>query len=151
MAANISTALGGGKHGHVGIIIEKDEYIKFSNDGAEFDIPAHPGHFPDTVSNVAVTRDKQIAKHNAKIAEYEVCAGVVNSVKDKIIEAVDEEWLEEINDDVLGFQNQTVQEMIQHLQSRGGEIDYIDIQEMKKRKRCPLGHKRNTSSPTSQK
>ena len=31
MAANISTALGGGKHGHVGIIIEKDEYIKFSN------------------------------------------------------------------------------------------------------------------------
>ena len=83
ITSSVATDLGGGKHGHVGIIIERDEYIKFSKGGAEFNIPAHPGHFPDTVSSVAATRDKQIAKHNAKIAEYEVCAGVVNSAKTK--------------------------------------------------------------------
>ena len=137
MAANISTALGGGKHGHVGIIIEKDEYIKFSEGGAEFDIPSHPGHSPATVSSVAAARDKEFAAHKAKIAEYEVCAGVINACKEKIAEAVDEEWLEEISDDILGFQNKTVQEMLKHLEDRGGKIDYIDIQAMKKERDAP--------------
>ena len=71
-------------------------------------------------------------KHKALIAQYEVCVGVINVVKEKIVEAVDKEWLEEISDDILGFQNKTVQEMLQHLEDRGGKIDYIDIQGMKK-------------------
>ena len=58
MCANIATGLGGGKHGHVGIVIEREQYIEFSHEGAEFEIPAHPGHFPEEVSGVAATRDK---------------------------------------------------------------------------------------------
>lgn len=137
IAASVSTGLGGGKHGHVGVVIPKDEYIKFSEGGAEFDIPAHPGHYPDTVSSVAATRDKQVAKHKAKIAEYEVCAGVIGALKDKIVESVDEEWLEEINDEILGFQNKPVTEMFEHLVERAGELDYIDLQEMKKERDAP--------------
>ena len=68
MCAGITTDLGGGKHGHVGIVIPNDDYIKFSNGGAEFDIPTHPGIYPATVSSVAATRDKQVAAHNALIA-----------------------------------------------------------------------------------
>ena len=36
MTANIATVLGGGKHGHVGIIIEEEEYVKFLEDGQSY-------------------------------------------------------------------------------------------------------------------
>ena len=52
--------------------------------------------------------------------------------KKQIVEAVDSEWLEEIEDKILEFQNVTTNEMLDHLESRGGEINFIDIQEMKK-------------------
>ena len=42
MCEGITTDLGGGKHGHVGIGIPKDDYIKCSEGGAKFDIPMHP-------------------------------------------------------------------------------------------------------------
>ena len=48
--------------------------------------------------------------------------GVINAVKDKIIESVDEEWLEEICDEILGFTNVTPLEMLQHLEDWGGTL-----------------------------
>ena len=41
--------------------------------------------------------------------------GVINAVKDKIIESVDKEWLEEICNEILGFTNVTPLKMLQHL------------------------------------
>ena len=32
IAAGISTSLGGGKHGHVGLIVPEAEYVKFSHE-----------------------------------------------------------------------------------------------------------------------
>ena len=64
---------------------------------------------------MAVTRDKQIVKHDALIAQYKICTGVINACDDKIIEAVNEEWLEEISYEVLGFKTKTVQEMLKPL------------------------------------
>ena len=86
---------------------------------------------------MAATRDKQVTKHNAEIAKYKICAGVINAVKEKIAEAVDEEWLEEISDDILGFQNKTFQEMWKHLEDHWGKIDYIAIQAIKKERDAP--------------
>ena len=137
IAAGISTSLGGGKHGHVGLIVPEAEYVKFSHEEKKFDIPAHPGHYPASVSSNATTRSRQEAKHKALIAEYEVCTGVINGLKEKIKEAIDEEWLEEISDEVMEFQNVSILEMLDHLGARGGEIDYIDIQEIKKERDAP--------------
>ena len=91
ITSSVPTSLGGGKHGHARIVIHRDCYITFSNGGAEFTIPAHPGYFPTTVSSVAGTRDKQFAAHKGKIIEYELCAGVINACKNKIKEAVNKE------------------------------------------------------------
>ena len=115
ITSSVATDLGGGKHGHVGIIIPESEYVKISEGGAKFDIPSHPGHYPTTVSSVAATRSKQEAAHKAKILQYDTCMGVINAVKDKIIESVDKEWLEEICNEILGFTNVTPLKMLQHL------------------------------------
>ena len=79
------------EHGYVAIIIEREQYIQFLHKGAKFEIPVHAGHFPDTVSSVEAIYDKQVVKHNALTVEYEVCAGVINTVKEKIVKSVGKE------------------------------------------------------------
>lgn len=132
-----ATSLGGGKHGHVGLLMKEEDYIKISNGGVPFVTPSHPGHHPARLSSVAATREMQLAKHKADVITYETCAGVINGVKELIAGAVSEEWLEEIDDETLGFQNVSILEMLEHLENRGGDIDYIDIQDMKKERDAP--------------
>ena len=112
--------------------MKEADYKNISHGGVAFDAPPHPGHHPATLSNVAGTREKQLLKHKADLITYETCAGVINGVKDLIAGAISGEWLEEIDDDTLGFQNVSILEMLEHLENRGGDIDYIDIQIMRK-------------------
>ena len=137
IAGKEATSLGGGKHGHIGLLMKEADYKAISNGGVEFTIPSHPGHAPTTLSTVTGTREKQLLKHKAELMTYETCQGVISGIKELIAGAVSTEWLEEINDDILEFQNVTCLEMLEHLEDRGGDVDYIDIQEMRKERDAP--------------
>ena len=137
IAGKEATSLGGGKHGHIGILMKEADYKAISNGGVEFAIPSHPGHHPTTLSTATGTREKQLLKHKAELTTYETCQGVISGIKELIAGAVSTEWLEEINDDILEFQNVTCLEMLEHLEARGGDVDYIDIQEMRKERDAP--------------
>ena len=137
IAGKEPTSLGGGKHGHIGILMKETDYKAISNGGVEFTIPSHPGHAPTTLSTVTGTREKQLLKHKAELLTYETCQGVISGIKELIAGAVSTEWLEEINDDILEFQNVTCLEMLEHLDAQGGDVDYIDIQEMRKERDAP--------------
>ena len=52
--ANIPTTLGGGNHGHAGIIIEPEKYLQLTG-GTAFDIPLNPGIYPTNVAGNAPT------------------------------------------------------------------------------------------------
>ena len=58
-------------------------------------------------------------------------------MKDKIIEAVDKVWLAKIEDEVMGFTNKMLIEMLEHLESRGGNLDFIDTNEIKQERNAP--------------
>ena len=137
IAGKEPTSLGGGKHGHIGILMKETDYKAISNGGVEFTIPSHPGHHPTTLSTSTGTREKQLLKHKAELVTYETCQGVISGTKELIAGAVSTEWLEEINDDILEFQKVTCLEMLEHLEDRGGDVDYIDIQEMRKERDAP--------------
>ena len=137
IAGKEATSLGGGKHGHIGLLMKEADYKAISNGGVEFAIPSHPGHAPTTLSTVTGTREKQLLKHKAELTTYETCQGVISGIKELIAGAVSTEWLEEINDDILEFQKVTCLEMLEHLEDRGGDVDYIDIQEMRKERDAP--------------
>jgi hypothetical protein len=52
---------------------------------------------------------------------------VEQALKDIIIQAVDEDFLLEIEDETLGFLNETPRRsMIIHLQNQGGALDFAD-------------------------
>ena len=107
------------------------DYVAISEGAATFDIPSHPGAYPTTVTTKATARAKQEAEHKAKIVEYETCAGVIMSIKGMIVDAVDKEWLEGIGDEILGFTNVSIVDMLDHLEARGGKLDYFEIQAIK--------------------
>ena len=124
--ANIPTTLGGGDHGHAGIVMDPARYLLIA--GVPFVTPANPGTYPTGVPGNAAqgVRARAEAEHKELVKEYETYQGVVQATKDIILEAVDNEYLLEIEDEILGFLNQTPTDMLTHLRNRGGGLDFAD-------------------------
>jgi hypothetical protein len=126
IAASIPTTLGGGNHGHAGLIVDATKYLTMA--GVAFAIPPNPGIYPaGLAANAAAgTRARAEAEHKEEVAQYEILKGVEQALKDIILEAVENDYLMEIEDDTLGFLNQTPRQMIDHLKARGGALDFAD-------------------------
>ncbi len=60
------------------------------------------------------------------VAAASIFKGVKQALKDIILEAVEHDYLLEIEDDTLGFLNQTPKQIIDHLKIRGGALDFAD-------------------------
>jgi hypothetical protein len=129
--ANIPTTLGGGNHGHVGVIMDQVDYNTMTT-GIDFVNPVNPGIYPaDLALNAAAgTRAREEAIHKELIAQFETFEGVKLGTKDLILDAVDNEYLSEIEHDTLGFLNQTPRQMIEHLLTRGGALDFADTKDL---------------------
>ena len=63
---SVATELGGGEHGHVGMVIDEMEYITFSKNGKIFIAPTNPGPYPKYPDANAIVHEQQIAEHKAK-------------------------------------------------------------------------------------
>ena len=126
IAASIPTTLGGGNHGHAGLIVDATKYLPMI--GVAFVIPPNPGIYPaGLAANAAAgTRARAEAEHKEEVAQYKILKGVEQALKDIIFEAVESDYLMEIEDDTLGFLNQTPRQMINHLKARGGALDFAD-------------------------
>jgi hypothetical protein len=129
--ANIPTTLGGGNHGHVGVIMDPTEYNTMTG-GTAFVNPANPGIYPAglAVNAAAGTRARAEAEHKELINQFETFEGVRLGTKDLILEAVDNEYLSEIEHDTLGYLNVTPRQMIGHLLLRGGALDFADTRDL---------------------
>jgi hypothetical protein len=124
--ANIPTTLGGGNHGHAGILMDPARYLVIA--GVPFNNPVNPGNYPANIAGNAAAgvRARAEAEHKEEVREYETFQGVMQATKDIIMEAVDHEYLLEIEDEILGFLNQTPTDMLTHLRNRGGALDFAD-------------------------
>ena len=130
-AASVTTTNGGGRHGHVGMIIPEAEYITFSHNAERFLVPTNPGAFPTTVDPTdEVVRMRQIAEHKAEQAEFETYLGVENFLRKAIVKAVDPEWIAEIESETMGFNHKTPIEILTHLRNNGGDLDHLDVTEL---------------------
>ncbi len=105
--ANIPTTLGGGNHGHARILMEPARYLLIA--GVPFTNPVNPGHYPLNVAGNAAAgvRARAEAEHKEEVREYETFQGVIQATKNIFLEAVDHEYLLEIEDEILGFLSQT--------------------------------------------
>ena len=103
IAASIPTGLGGGNHGHAGLIVDAAKYLAMA--GQAFITPPNPGIYPAGLAAGAAagTRARVEAEHKEQLAQYGICKGVEQALKDIIQEAVEHDYLLEIEDNTLGF------------------------------------------------
>ncbi len=73
IAAAIPTSLGGGNHGHVGIIIEDAKYQLMTN-GTAFIAPQNPGIYSANIAGNATNgvRVRGEALHKAEVCKFEI-------------------------------------------------------------------------------
>ena len=118
--ANILMALGGGNHGHAGILMDPEKYLVTA--GVPFANPANPGNYPANVSGNAAqgVQARVEAEHKEAVKECKTFQGVIQATKDIILEAINNEYLMEIKDKILGYLNQTPSDMLMNLRNQGG-------------------------------
>jgi len=131
IATSIPSTLGGGNHGHAGVITEAAKYIIMTGETA-FVNPVNLGVYPAglLVNAIQRTRAREEAIHKELFAEYEIFKGVEQGLKNTIqgAVAVEADYLLEIEDKTLRFLNQMHRQMIDHLCNRGGALDFADTQ-----------------------
>ncbi len=82
--------------------------------GVAFNTPPNPGNYPAGLAANAVTgiRARAEAEHKEDVAQNKILKGVKQALKDIILEAVEHDYLMEIEDDTLGFLNQTPKQIL---------------------------------------
>jgi hypothetical protein len=129
--ANIPTSLGGGNHGHVGVIMNPTKYNTMTR-GINFVNPVNPRIYPTglAVNAIAGTRARAEAEHKELNNQYKTFKGVRLGAKDLILEAADNKYLIKIKHEMMGYINQTPRQMLKHLLNRGGALDFANTKEL---------------------
>jgi hypothetical protein len=84
-ASSIPTTNGGGRHGHIGMIIPEAEYITFLHNAERFVEPTNPGPYPANVDPDPVVRERwpivgRFKAHDGQLGCYMIpIAGTTNS------------------------------------------------------------------------
>ncbi len=77
--------------------------------------PVHPGAYPATASDDTKTHEKEVAKHKAKIKEFETYMACKAWARLAIVSAVDKEWISERHDEDIGYQGVQPLELLELL------------------------------------
>jgi hypothetical protein len=137
ITASIPSMLGGGNHGHAGVIVEAAKYILMTG-GTAFMNPVNPGVYPAGLlaNATAGTQAREEAIHKELVAQYVIFKGVKQGLKDIIQEGVKADYLLEFEDETLGFSNQPPRQTIEEEDdTRQEHINNIEMKIQKTTKR----------------
>ena len=137
--ATIKTPLGGGQHGNLGLIIKEALYAMLSE--TPFIVLQDPG--PLLVFNLyqtytAAVKDMVIQEHKEMKRIYENCHNVDSACKGLILDAVEEVYLKEKRNKVMGYLSFTTKEMLKHLLKWYGKISPRDLENNKTKLQEPI-------------
>ena len=136
-AATMQTTLGGGRHGHIGMIMKPALYATLSQ--VAYEKPEDPGPLPvyGRTASDQVRQNVDNEFHENKRV-YENHYNTDLALKALIIEAVDKVYLDEKYDRYTGFLTVSSRDLMDHLLNRYGKILPSDIMENKRRMDEPL-------------
>ena len=103
----VPTTYGGGAHGHLGAIMPNPAY--FLKTGHHFIVLGNPGDYDMTIPGnaAAAIRTRLEATHTAAKLTWDTHQVVLLAAKNQIIAAIEPDYLDEIQDNELGFLQQT--------------------------------------------
>jgi hypothetical protein len=111
---DVASYEGGGRHGHLGIIMTSEEYFAIAVD--VFPVPANPGPLAAVVAGMtAVLITETTRLHRKAIQVYGTYHNVDQVIKKLIIESFDDTYLNALSDEILGYANCTSLQLLTHL------------------------------------
>jgi hypothetical protein len=113
-AMSVSSYVGGGPHGHLGIIMTNKEYFAIAAD--VFPVPKNPGASAEVVPGMTATviaRTTQLHREATQV--YHTYHNVDQAIKTLIIEAFDNAYLTSLSDEIMGYANFTSLQLLTHI------------------------------------
>jgi hypothetical protein len=117
-AADIESNLGGGAHGHMGLVMPPAEYLAMAG------VPYVPPMAPPVpvFQGSAAAQKRQGLIYDEALTEYKETRALSTVLKRQILQAVPADYLEAINDPVTGFTNITPSQLVAHMMDTYGTI-----------------------------
>jgi len=131
-AATLTSTMGGGKHGHIGLIMKPALYRTLST--TPYETPVDPGPIPTfTAGSSGLAREQITNEFDESKRIFLNHHNMDLALKALIIEAVDSVYLEEKRDRYTGFLAVTARDIMNHLLQRYGKITASDLMANKRK------------------
>ncbi len=119
-AGTVPSNLGGGNHGHLGLVLSPATYALVAN--TPFDTPIHPGALAIPQGTSAAMSTVLREQHTERMRVFREVTGVEKALKQQIIKAVDQQWLLAITDRNTQSLTGTVAQILDHLFDTYGHV-----------------------------
>ena len=126
-AASVHSNLGGGRHGHLGLLLTPQLYGLISD--TPYIRPDHPGplNIPITATKHSAALQERVWKEELRV--FHETRGVEQALIAQVVAAIDEAYLLSVRNRVTGQYTGNIQEILRHLQDRYGKITPGQLQE----------------------
>ena len=124
--ATLPTTLGGGAHGHVGLTMKANLYVKLA--ATVYVTPNEPPLTPDVLSTATSASRQQLRDQHAE--EHRIFTNHVNmddALKTQLLDAVEEPYVSELRNHYTGYMGVTTRDLIDHLMDRYSNITAANL------------------------
>lgn len=122
-ASSIPSSLGGGQHGHLGLVLSENEYATVAPE-TPFIIPPFPGIHPHIPVGANIRQARTLKEEfEARIREYTTCVATHTALKQQLFAAVHDDYTSTLKDSNSGYAGVTLQQLLEHLFDVYGNID----------------------------
>jgi len=126
-AASVTSTLGGGTHGLLGLTILLATYQTIT--GHAFVAPFNPGALPTNIAATATQAQigEAVRQHKERLKIWKEYNVTDQTLKNQLLSTFDEVHLKGLRNRHVGYQNVTAHDMIQHLYTNYGVITQADL------------------------
>jgi hypothetical protein len=111
---SVSSYIGGGCHGHLGIIMTSEEYFAIAAD--VFPVLDNPGASPEVVVGMMAAVISELTRlHREATQVYPTYHNADQAIRKLILEAFDDAYLNALSDEIVGYANCTSLDLLTHL------------------------------------
>ena len=131
-ACTVPSNLGGGQHGHLGLVLSPTKYALISN--TPFVKPAHPGVYVADPANTQHMQKTLENQHKERLRVFNEVLGVERALRQQIVSAIEDAYLLAIRNRVTNTISMTVHEIMHnHLYPKYGRINPKKLYEQQQR------------------
>ena len=127
-AASIPTTLGGGNHGYLGLILSPAAYATIA--ATQFIEPVYPGQHPNVPAGTSAANTSTIIRrHMEDLRQWREYKNVSTALKNQLLSALDDIYIRTLKDRHVGYMNQSIRAILQHLFDNYGNITPLELED----------------------